>query len=198
MKASESQTREAILRAGLSAFARSGYSGASVQDIIGATEFSKPTLYYHFGNKAGIYKALLDKAYDECHRRMLVAAGKQDSLEERLVQVLSCVFEFVRDERDLTRLAFATAFAASAELPEGAKCGARIRRNLGLFESLIKAGLKSGELDSAFTPRELALNIHGAVVFRVMLELTLEEGDLSRRTARRIVQLFMKGAAKGG
>jgi AcrR family transcriptional regulator len=192
----ECETREAILRAGLRAFARRGYSGASVQDIIGATDFSKPTLYYYFGSKAGIYNALLDQAYDECYRRMEAASRGRQSLEEQLVEVLAAVFEFVREERDLTRLAFATAFAAPGELPQGSRNKARAGRNLRLFESLIKGGLKKRELGSEFTAKELALGIHGALVFRVMLQLTLAEGDLSRQTARRMVQLFFKGAGR--
>jgi AcrR family transcriptional regulator len=196
MKTSECETREAVLRAGLKAFARCGYSGASVQDIISATEFSRPTLYYYFGSKAGIYTALLDKAYEECYRRMKSAADGRDTLEEKLVEVLAAVFEFVREERDLTRLAFATAFSAPGEMPDEARNNARACRNREFFQSLIQAGLNRGELDSAFSTGELALSIHGAMVFRVMLHLTRQEGDLSRRAARRIVQLFLKGGAR--
>jgi AcrR family transcriptional regulator len=196
MKGPDCETREAILRAGLTAFARSGYAGASVQDIIGATEFSKPTLYYYFGSKAGIFKALLDRAYDECYCRMAAAAARHETLEAQLVEVLASVFEFVRQERELTRLVFATSFAAPAELPKKARNEERKRRNLDLLESLIKRALKRGELDSEFTSKELAFGIHGALVFRVMLQLTLDEGSLDRRTARRIVQLFLKGAAR--
>jgi AcrR family transcriptional regulator len=62
--------REVVLESAIAAFARKGYAGTSVQDILQATHLSKPTLYYYFESKAGLFRAILDFAYDECFRLM--------------------------------------------------------------------------------------------------------------------------------
>ena len=36
-------------------FARKGYSGTSVREIVAAADVTKPVLYYYFRNKEGLY-----------------------------------------------------------------------------------------------------------------------------------------------
>jgi AcrR family transcriptional regulator len=56
---SHSKTRQHILRAALRHFANSGYAAASVQQIVDDARVSKPALYYHFKDKAGLFQALV-------------------------------------------------------------------------------------------------------------------------------------------
>lgn len=52
--------RDAILDACLPVFAEHGYGGASAALLAKAAGVSKALLFHHFGNKAGLYLALLD------------------------------------------------------------------------------------------------------------------------------------------
>src|SRR5437867_282357 len=121
MDSHDSKTRSQILSSALKCFANCGYEGASVQDIVDAAKVSKPTLYYYFSDKAGLYQALVDVAHDERLRLMQQAAQSAATLEEQLVEILAVLFEYLRENRELMRLAFATAFAAPRELPEEIK-----------------------------------------------------------------------------
>ena len=40
-------------------FARAGFNGVSMADLAGAAELPKPNLHYYFGNKEGLYRAVL-------------------------------------------------------------------------------------------------------------------------------------------
>jgi len=44
----------------LDLFSRTGYDGCGVQDICDAAGVTKPTLYHHYGSKAGLLEALVD------------------------------------------------------------------------------------------------------------------------------------------
>ena len=44
-------------------FAEKGYAGARVDEIAAATATSKRMIYYHFGSKDGLYRAVLTEAY---------------------------------------------------------------------------------------------------------------------------------------
>ena len=71
----DSATRQHLLQAALKCFARCGYAAASVQDIVDAAQVSKPALYYHFGDKAHLFQALMDHVHDERYRLMQAAAA---------------------------------------------------------------------------------------------------------------------------
>jgi TetR/AcrR family transcriptional regulator len=52
-------TRESLLDAATEAFAGKGFSGARVDEIADRAKANKAMIYYHFGSKEGLYKAVL-------------------------------------------------------------------------------------------------------------------------------------------
>src|SRR6187551_2232822 len=128
-------TRQKILDAALKQFAHRGYSGASVQAIVDSARVTKPTLYYYFANKAALYEALVGSAHDERFRLMQEAADKGNTLEEKLVEILTALFEFLNGHKELMRLAFATAFASPGELPAKMDSRKKPQRNFDFIHS---------------------------------------------------------------
>lgn len=57
----KTNTRETLLAQALNLFARKGYDGTGVQEIVNAANVSKPTLYHYFQDKIGLLQALLDE-----------------------------------------------------------------------------------------------------------------------------------------
>jgi len=197
MQATDSDTRQLVLQAALKKFADCGYEGASVQDIVQAAKVTKPTLYYYFDNKAELYQALVDYAHDERFRLMQAAAERGRTVAEKLVGILTALFEFLQENRDLMRIAFATAFAAPGEVPAGVRYLEKCSRNFEFIHALIKRGQSSGELDRRFDSKELAFGIYGQLNMYVMAHLLMPDCKLNRQTAERIVELFLAGAAPG-
>jgi AcrR family transcriptional regulator len=191
-------TRQKILDAALKQFAHCGYAGTSVQEIVGAAHVTKPTLYYYFASKADLYQALVDLAHDERYRLMREAAGRAGSLPGQLVEILSAMFDFLKRNGELVRLAFATAFAAAGELPEGFDPLTKSKRNFEFVRSLIEKELCAGRMNRKFTSDELALGFYGLMNIYVMAELVSPGRKLSRRAAERIIALFFEGAGPGG
>ena len=168
----------------------------SVQHIVDAAGVSKPALYYYFADKAQLFQALVDQAHDERYRLMQEAAERGRTVAEKLEQVVAAVFEFSLRNRELMRLAFATAFAASGESPGRAKCHEKGRRSFEFVRSLIELGQASGELDRRFGVDDLAMGIYGLLNSYVMVRLLVPDCPLDRRTAKQIVRLFLEGAAR--
>lgn len=191
---SDSATRQQLLHAALKSFARSGYAATSVQEIVDAAEVSKPVLYYYFSDKAHLFRALVDQAHDERYQLMQAAAERGRTVAEKLEEVLAALFEFSLRNRELMRLAFATAFAASGEVPGRLHCREKGRRNFEFIRSLIELGQASGELDRGFSADELAMGIYGQLNSYVMVRLLVPDCPLDRQTAKQIVRLFLEGA----
>ena len=192
----ESVTREKILKVALRQFADQGYAATSVQDIVDAAKVTKPTLYYYFKNKAALYQALVDRANAERHRIIEEGIKRGQSLEEKLVEIMAGLFEFLNQNRELVRLAFAAAFAAPKEFPSEVDCRTKSRCNFELIHDLIRDELAKGTLDKSFDSRELAFGFYGSMNLYFMARLTMPDCKLDRKTAIRIVQLFLSGAAR--
>lgn len=191
-----SNTRQHILQAALKSFARCGYAATSVQQIVDAAGVSKPALYYYFADKAQLFQALVDQAHDERYRLMQAAAEQGSTVVEKLEEVVAAIFQFSLRNRELMRLAFATAFAASGESPGRVKCRGKGRRNYEFVRGLIEAGQASGELADCFGVDDLAMGIYGQLNSYIMVRLLVPDCPLDRRTAKQIVRLFMQGASR--
>ncbi len=191
----ESATRRQILRAALKSFAERGYAASSVQEIVDAARVSKPALYYYFADKGELFRALVEAAHDERYELMRAAAARARGLRPRLVGILTDLFRYLRENRQMMRLSFATAFAADHELPRGLRCLERTRRNFEFIHELMKAGQRAGELDARFDAGELAFGFYGQINTYLMSQLVMPRLVRDRRTAARIVDLFLAGAA---
>ena len=189
-------TRHQILQAALKRFAHCGYAAASVQQIVDDANVSKPTLYYYFQDKAGLFQALVSEAHDERYRLMQEAAKRANTLRGQLVEILTVLFAYFRENRELMRISLATAFASPGELPEGLSYVDKCERNFEFIHSLMKRGAKSREVDDRFDCRELAFGFYGLANAHLMAHLLLSDSVLNRGTAERVVDLFLSGAAR--
>jgi AcrR family transcriptional regulator len=191
------ETRQQILHAALKRFAHGGYAATSVQQIVESARVSKPTLYYYFRDKAGLFQALVNEAHDKRYRFMQEAAARGRTVREQLIEIVAVLFDYFRQNRELMRIALATAFASPGEMPAGLRYADRCERNFEFVHSLMKQGLANGELNQQFDSRELAFGFYGQTNAYLMAHLLMPDCRLDRQTARRIVDLFLVGAATG-
>lgn len=64
-KRDASATRAELIAVATDEFAEKGLAGARVEEIAMRTATSKHMIYYHFGSKDGLYRAVLEQAYQE-------------------------------------------------------------------------------------------------------------------------------------
>ena len=195
--ANPNETRAQILRAAVKCFAHSGYAAASVQQIVSDARVSKPALYYYFKDKAGLFQALVSESHDKKLELMKEAAGRASGLRAQLVEVLTSLFDYFAENRELVRISLATAFASPGELPAGLRYVDKCERNFEFIHALMQQALKNGELGSRFTSRELAFGFYGQANSYLMAHLMMTGCRLNRATAERVVELFLTGAGAG-
>jgi AcrR family transcriptional regulator len=196
-----SETRRQILRAALKHFANGGYAATSVQQIVGAAKVSKPALYYHFRDKAALFEALVNEAHDGRFRVVQEAVAREKDLPSQLREALVALFDYFQKNRELTRIAFSTAYAAPGEIPPGMNHLGKCKRNLDFIHALIKRAQLAGELDNRFDSWELAYGFYGQTNFYITAHLLMPGFRANRKAAERVVELFLVGAGtkkKGG
>jgi TetR/AcrR family transcriptional regulator len=57
-------TRQAILGAAQTVISRDGFSGARIDEIAKASGYNKSLIFQHFGDKAGLYRAVIERLRD--------------------------------------------------------------------------------------------------------------------------------------
>ena len=155
------QRREVILVAAEETFARSGYHGASLDDIAQAAGVSKALIYEHFESKRELHGSLLDAQAAEIFRRLEAAAARGETGEERLRNGIDAFLRFVEERREAWRALF-----RDAADPEVAALITRVQtRATGVIARLIAADPDApADLGPGAADRATRIEIHAQML----------------------------------
>ena len=96
--------RADILCAAKAEFAKNGLAGTRVKDIADRIQTSRRMIFYYFGDKEGLYRAVLEEAYRQV--RQAEVALNLDGLPpvEALRKLVEFTFDHHRENADFIRL----------------------------------------------------------------------------------------------
>ena len=80
-----------VLHAAAAVFAEEGFAGARVDTIAERAGVNKAMVYYHVGDKACLYEAVLSETLDRAREALDTALAKPSSPEERFRAFVSTV-----------------------------------------------------------------------------------------------------------
>jgi AcrR family transcriptional regulator len=186
-------TRRRILLEARRLYLQRGYADVSVSEIASAVGVTKPTLYYHFRDKEGLYADVLCDLLIEIGGYVRQVARADLPLRQRLHDL---ALGYLRHAdytmepmlRDATALLGTERAAQTWETYE--------REFLRPFDTLMAAGVTNGELRAGLATRTLV-----RAFFALLDALTPPGGHLAhtdtehQATAATIVSLFLDGAA---
>jgi AcrR family transcriptional regulator len=187
-------TRAHIMEVARQQFMQKGYAGASINTIVDATRVTKPTVYYHFKNKAGLFAALVEDAYNRCYEERRGAIDINTPTAEQIYQVIAADFAFCLAAPDLVRFVIALTFA----LPDDKPLDMRPlhNRDYEFFRAIIERGRERGELccDDA---GEAAIALQGLITINIMsfLQMGKTPEFLSPARARAVAAVLLAGIA---
>ena len=92
-------TREAILEAAERIFADEGLEGARTDAIAAAAGVNKALLYYYFGSKSGLYRAVLEGYAADFNRQALGVLSSEGSASSVLLRYINLHFDFIAAHR---------------------------------------------------------------------------------------------------
>jgi len=156
-----------ILAVASTEFAANGLSGARIDEIAAKTRTSKRMIYYYFGDKEGLFRRVLEEAYQK------VREGEQKLNLEHLppVEALTRLVEFTFDHHssnpDFIRLVMIEnihhgAHLDQSKLIKGLNAGA-----IEKLESICRRGKKEGLFRDDVDPLELHWLISAVSFFNV-------------------------------
>ena len=147
----ESATKDRLLQAAMDVFADRGYHGATVDDIVAASETSKGAFYHYFPSKQGVFLRLLDQLADLVESGVETAIEHQQGALGKVEAALRVVLEVTSERRDLARILLIEAAALGPEF-EQSRVGIHRR-----FATLIRRHLDRAVADGDIPPQDTAL-----------------------------------------
>ncbi len=154
---SRANTRERLLVAARSAFARSGFRGASVDEIASEAGFSTGALYSNFDGKEDLFLALMEREIDEHAREIADAVGARDSMAERAAGGARQWMTMIDREPELLLL-FMEFWAYGVRDPQmRPKMAARFAQMREVLTRLIADGVREFDLELDIPAEQLAI-----------------------------------------
>lgn len=141
-KAEDPATARRILAAAEQHFAARGLAGARTEEIAAAAHANKAMLYYYYGNKRSLHRAVLENLFRQLRMRVLTPPVQNASAGERFFRYVTGYFDFLATHPNYPRLVQREAMEESAKFDWMVREHFRPlhRRIAGAVEDAVKSG----------------------------------------------------------
>jgi len=165
-------SRADILSVATREFSEKGLSGARVDEVAERTNTSKRMIYYYFGSKEGLYRAVLERCYG--HIRMSETAINLESLPpgEALRQLVRHTFDYHHMHPDFVRLVMNENIHHGEHIGQVTSIKTRNRTVVSTLEALLDRGVKAGVFRTDIQPVELHMTISALCFYNVSNQYT--------------------------
>jgi TetR/AcrR family transcriptional regulator len=184
------RSNDRILKKALALFSEKGYDATSVREICEAAGITKPTLYYFYGSKEGVYRAIVEGALGRFQADVIGALGGEGSLRDRLVRMAQSYVEGTRREPDLARFVMALIHNSPRSAPATDLVGF-YQAILDALAGALEAAVASGELRPGRTDVRL-LVFMGALGEAMHGHLLVGQPDLTPALAETLVDTVLE------
>ena len=161
------ETRENILAVATREFADKGLSGARIDEIAELTASSKRMIYYYFGGKDGLYRAVLERAYQ--HIRMQEQAAHFEDLQpdQALRAIIAHNFDYHFDHPEFVRLVMIENIHHGEHITQIESMQQRNRSVIEALAAIIRKGQDEGLFRAGIDPVELHATISALSFYNV-------------------------------
>jgi TetR/AcrR family transcriptional regulator len=185
-------TKNKIFAVAAHLFAEKGFNGVSMREISEHAGISKPTIYYYFGNKEGLYTALVDSGLAHISNNIERIRKLQIPVKEKLVAIMKSNFEECVLHPESVKF-FLTLFFALDKPPIMGHFDAEARRPWTTLAEMVQEGIDSGEFGKNAIPT-LATEIIGGVLLHLLWhQINEKKPVLSDVLAKDIIELLFRG-----
>lgn len=173
-KRNAAATRARILEAAREAFARAGFAGARVDRIAAAAPTNVQMIYRYFGDKEGLYRAVLEATY--AHLRALEQGLDLAALAplEGVRRLVEFTFDYLRDTPDFVAIIRNENMAGAAFARQVPQLRETARPLLDAIDDLVARGVIGG----AFTIRPAAADLY-ITILSLAITHVAQRGTLS-------------------
>lgn len=172
-KRNPARTRETILKAAIAEFCSNGFTGARVENISAKSGANMRLLYHYFGDKEGLYTAVLDRVYTEVRaEERRLDLGNIDPVEG-MRRLIDFTFSFFARHRDYISLLNNENLLRGRFVKRSRAVRPLTLPLLATITDLLQRGYKSGAFRGDVDPMQLHISITALSYFHVSNRYTL-------------------------
>ena len=159
--------RADILAAAKFEFSAHGLSGTSMQDIADRTLTSKRMIFYYFGDKEGLYRAVLEQAYASIRKREAELNLDGMAPVEALRRLVEFTFDHHHDNPDFIRLVMIENIHEARNMREIKSISSTSTTAIDQLSRICAAGVETGVFRPGLDPLALHWQISAISFFNV-------------------------------
>jgi len=156
---SRAATRERLLAAARTVFARGGFHGASVEEIASEAGFSTGALYSNFEGKEDLFLVLMEREIDEHASEIVAAVRERGSVSERAAGGARQWMTMIEREPEALLLFMEFWAYGVRDVAMRPKVAARFAQMRRVLTELIADGVRDFDLELAIPAEQLAVAI---------------------------------------
>lgn len=159
------ETRARLLAAAREEFARAGLAGARVDLIARRAEVNKQLIYYHFGDKDGLYAAVLEEAYRDIRMRERELDLEAQDTVEAMRRLVCFSFDYVVETPEFVALLTDENMHRAAHIRHSAVLDELRPRFVGLIAQTLERGAREGVFRKGIDPEQFYISVAGMAFF---------------------------------
>lgn len=160
-------TRNNILEVAAREFADKGLSGARIDEIAEKTNSSKRMIYYYFGGKDELYRAVLERSYSSIRAREAEADFESLSADQALRSQIEHTFDYHVEHPEFVRLVMNENIHHGAHIGHVDGLKERNKSVIASLKAIIDKGVGAGIFRSGIDPVELHMSISALCFYNV-------------------------------
>ncbi len=193
------RTRRLVLEAARREFAEAGFAGARVEDIARSAGVNKQALYYHFGNKDGLFRAVLENSYQLARMRDQQLGLDDLAPREAMRRLIEVTFDDMQNLQDVIAVITEENRIKGRHLP-GTQIDELVLPFVDLVGQTLRRGAAAGDFRSGIDPQQFFISIVSMIMFyysniytlSYMLRRDLAEAAALQARRAHVVDILMK------
>lgn len=165
-----------ILDAATTEFSQHGLGGARLERIIDNTHTSKRMVYYHFGNKEGLYKAVLEHVFNTVQQSEIQVDPEQGTPVQALERLVEQAFGAFSSNPSFVRLMTLENLSGATfykDLPSIRKIN---QMRMKTFTRVIERGQIDGVFRASIQAIDVYMNLVGLCYYHVANRAAYQQG----------------------
>jgi AcrR family transcriptional regulator len=161
------RTRDNILDVAYQEFSEKGLAGARIDEIAERTHTSKRMIYYHFGSKDELYRAVLERAYEHIRKGEQAARFEDLPPDQALRAIIGHNFDYHFDHPEFVRMVMSENVNKGehiTQIPSMKERNATVIEALG---AILDKGVKQGLFREGIDPVDLHMTISALSFYNV-------------------------------
>jgi AcrR family transcriptional regulator len=161
------ETRNNILEIAAREFADKGLSGARIDEIAEKTNSSKRMIYYYFGGKEELYRAVLERSYGQIRAREDDANFEMLAADKALIAHIEHTFDYHVEHPEFVRLVMNENIHHGAHIGHVEGLKERNKSVIASLQAIIDKGVADGIFRAGIDPVDLHMSVSALCFYNV-------------------------------